>query len=243
MKFSRKTIYKNVNKSWKKIIKKSMSDECYQKLKEKIKNEKRNIYPNYNNIFETFKYFDVDETKVVIIGQDCYINSVKKNDIIIPQANGMAFSVTSEHAIPPSLRNIFKEMNETLEDFTIPKSGDLSRWVKEEKVLLLNAALTVVEKKSNSHAKLWQPITNNIIKNISDKTENVVFILWGNFAKSKAKFIDINKHKIISGVHPSPLSARYNLKGTSKSFYGHDYFNKANTYLVKNGKSAINWKL
>lgn len=243
MEFSKKVIYKDVKKSWKHIIKESMQNGNYKKIKEKILSSKNKIYPNYNNIFETFKYFDLEDTKVVIIGQDCYINQITKNTIIIPQATGMSFSVSSDHKIPPSLKNIFKELDETIDDFTIPKSGDLSRWVKEEKILLLNAALTVEAGKSNSHAEIWKPVTNNIIKEISNQTENVVFILWGNFAKTKAEFIDKTKHKIISGIHPSPLAAKYNLKGTSHSFFGHNYFNKANEYLLQCNKEPISWLL
>ena len=243
MEFSKKVIYKGVKKSWKDIIKESMKNDNYKKIKEKILSTKNIIYPNYDNIFETFKYFDLEDTKVVIIGQDCYINHIIKDTIVIPQANGMCFSVSSEHKTPPSLKNIFKELDETIDEFTIPTSGDLSRWVKEEKVLLLNAALTVEAGKSNSHANLWTPVTNNIIKEISNQTENIVFILWGNFAKTKAEFIDQSKHKVISGVHPSPLAARYNMKGTQKSFFGHAYFNKANEYLIKHNKEPISWLL
>lgn len=243
MKFKRKNIYNNVEKSWKKIIKESMDDETYKKIKEKVNNSENMIYPNVENIFETFKYFSVKDLKVVILGQDCYINCIKKNNDIIPQANGMAFSVSKEHRIPPSLNNIYKELSESYENFIIPSHGDLSKWVTEEKVLLLNSALTVEHGKSNSHMKLWEPVTDNIIKMISEKRNNIVFILWGNFAKSKKKFIDCKKHYIVEGVHPSPLSCRYNMKGTSKSFFGHDYFNKVNQYLEENNISKINWDI
>ena len=134
-------------------------------------------------------------------------------------------------------------MKETIDNFEIPNNGDLSNWVRNEKILLLNSALTVEHGKSNSHMKLWEPITDNIIKSISDKCQNIVFILWGNFAKSKKKFIDIDKHFIIEGVHPSPLACKYNLKGTSKSFFGHNYFNKVNDYLKENKIENIEWKL
>ena len=108
-------------------------------------------------------------------------------------------------------------------------------------MLLLNCALTVKKGESNSHAKLWKPITDKIIKYISDNTDNVIFILWGNFAISKKEFINTDKHYVIEGVHPSPLSSRYNLKGSNKSFFGHDYFNKCNKFLVENKKNEINW--
>ncbi len=156
---------------------------------------------------------------------------------------GMSFSVPESVKIPPSLRNIYKELNESIDNFEIPSYGDLSRWVKKENIILLNASLTVLDGQSNSHQKLWTEFTDNLIKYISDKTNNVVFILWGNFAKSKSRLIDMEKHKIISGVHPSPLSARYNLKGDMRSFFGHDQFNKVNIYLKKNNKSNINWNI
>lgn len=243
MKFSKNNIYKGVKESWKKIIEESMTTENYEKIKNRIKKSNELIYPNTENIFETFKYFDLNELKVVILGQDCYINSLLKDDIIYPQATGFAFSVDENHRIPPSLKNIFKELKESIEDFEIPNNGDISKWTKNEKVLLLNSALTVENGKSNSHIKLWEPITDNIIKKISENCDNIVFILWGNFAKSKKIFIDLDKHFVIEGVHPSPLSSRYNLKGTSKSFFGHNYFNRTNKYLNKNNISEINWNL
>tara|TARA_A100001015_G_C15001062_1_gene718525 strand:- start:426 stop:1157 length:732 start_codon:yes stop_codon:yes gene_type:complete len=243
MKFKRKYIYNNVKKSWKNIITKSMTDEQYKTIKKTINSSNNVIYPNIENVFETFKYFDVNELKVVILGQDCYINCLKENDIIYPQANGLAFSVSKKHKIPPSLKNIFKELDETMEDFKIPDHGDLTRWVSNEKILLLNSALTVEHGKSNSHIKLWEPITDNIIKLISDNCENIVFILWGNFAKSKKKFIDSKKHYIIDGVHPSPLACKYNLKGTSKSFFGHSYFKNTNNFLKSKNILEINWNL
>lgn len=204
-----------------------------------ILNTEKDIFPKPKNIFKTLKYFDISELKVVILGQDCYI----RKEYDKPQATGLAFSVPKTHKIPPSLRNIYKELNETIDNFTIPAHGNISRWTKKEKILLLNSALTVKEGKSNSHMKLWEPITDKLIKFISDNCENVVFILWGNFAKSKKIFIDNEKHYIIEGVHPSPLSARPNSKGQDNSFFGHDYFNKVNLYLKKNNINEINWLL
>lgn len=235
-----KSVFKGVKKSWKKIIKNSITEEDFNNLDELLKTK---YYPNEENIFETFKYFDVKNTKVVILGQDCYINEIVVDDTIYPQACGLAFSVNKEHKTPPSLKNIYKELSETIEGFTIPDNGDLSRWVKEENVLLLNASLTVKPKTSGSHMKYWKNITDNIIKEISNQTENVVFILWGNFAKSKATLIDMKKHKIISGQHPSPLSANYSLKGTDRSFFGRNYFNKANLYLTSKDIEPVNWEL
>ena len=197
-------------------------------------------FPKKKDVLNAFKHFKLSDTKVVILGQDCYINSINIEGEEIPQANGLAFSVNKEHKIPPSLRNIFKEMEDTIELFKKPDNGDLT-YLAKQGILLLNCALTVKKGSSNSHASLWKPITDRIIKYISDNTENVVFILWGNFAKSKKPLIDIDKHHIIEGKHPSPLSARYNNKGTDLSFFGHNYFNKCNDYLLENKKDIINW--
>lgn len=244
--YDEESMLNGVRKSWKKFIKKEMNKEYFKEIFEKIKKDQDNkklIFPFPNNVFETFKYTKRKKLKCVIIGQDPYINyQVIKNEIV-PQAMGMSFSVPKSVKVPPSLKNIYKELSESVEDFNIPKHGDLSKWVKNEKIILLNAALTVVNGKSNSHKNVWVKFTDNLIKYISEKTDNVVFVLWGNFAKSKAKLIDLSKHKIVSGVHPSPLSARYNLKGQNNSFFGHNQFNKINDYLEKCNKSKINWNL
>lgn len=203
-------------------------------------NDLKKTFPDKSDVLNSFKYFKLKETKVVILGQDCYINSIIKNNIEIPQANGLAFSVNEEHKIPPSLKNIFKEMSETLDNFEQPLNGDLT-YLAKQGVLLLNCALTVNKGKSNSNANIWKPITNRVIKYISDNTDNTVFILWGNFAKSKKTLIDENKHFIIEGKHPSPLSARYNKKGTNDSFFGHNYFNKCNDYLLSVNKHKVKW--
>ena len=245
-KYTKENMLEGVKKSWKKFILKEMEKDYFQVIFDKINNDLQDgktIFPFPENVFETFKYCKRKDLKCIILGQDPYINHQIIDDNIIPQAMGMSFSVPKSVRTPPSLKNIYKEMNETLQDFNIPEHGDLSRWVKKEKIILLNAALTVVAKKSNSHAKVWKEFTDNLIKYISRKNENVVFILWGNFAKSKAKLIDLEKHKVISGVHPSPLAANYKAKGTHYSFFGHDYFNKTNQYLLKNSKTKINWKV
>ena len=188
-----------------------------------------NVFQMKKDVLNAFKYFKLQDTNVVILGQDCYINSIKKDGIEIPQANGLAFSVNKEHKIPPSLKNIYKEMAESINDFTIPNDGDLTYLAKQG--VLLNCALTVKKGSSNSYAKIWKSVTDKIIKYISDNNDNIVFILWGNFAKSKVELINTDKHCIIEGRHPSPLSARYNKKGTEESFFGHNYFNRCNDYL------------
>ena len=224
-----------IEKTWHKELDHIFNKDFFLKLSEKVKQEYRTqiIYPKGNNIFSSFELCPFDKVKVVIIGQDPYHG---KN-----QANGLCFSVNNKTALPPSLKNIYKELEESIDSFEKPNHGDLSRWVKKENIILLNAALTVVEGKSNSHKKIWCEFTDNLIKYISDKCENVVFLLWGNFAKSKALLIDFKKHKIISSVHPSPLSSRYNCKGMDMSFFGHNQFNKVNEYLKKNDKKSISW--
>merc|ERR1712146_827420 len=195
-------LFKNVKKSWKKILKKYINDDDIEKL---YKN--KTIFPKINNIFEAFKYFDLNETKLVFLGQDPYINYKIINGEIIPQATGLSFSVPNEFPIPPSLKNIFIEIKNSYSDFIIPENGNLIKWVVEEKILLLNTSLTVEKNKSNSHQKFWKNITDNIIKDISDNHPNTIFLLLGNNAKSKKKYINQKKHIIIEGVHPSPLSS------------------------------------
>jgi uracil-DNA glycosylase len=188
------------------------------------------FYPNKENIFECFKYFDMEQTKCVLLGQDPYIN--EENNI--PQAMGLSFSVNKTIKIPPSLKNIFTELKSDL-GINPPNNGDLTNWAKNN-ILLLNAALTVVPKKSGSHLKLWEPFTDYIIKTISDKRDNIVFILLGNYAKSKVKYIDTKKHCVIQGVHPSPLSAH-------SGFFGSKIFSKTNHYLAQNNIQEINWNI
>lgn len=216
-----------------------MTQKEFDKINHDILSNK--YYPNQNHIFETFKYFEVNETKAVILGQDCYINSIIKDNIEIPQANGLAFSVNKCHKIPQSLKNIYKELNESIEDFNIPDHGDLSKWVQEENILLLNSSLTVKPNDSNSHMKYWRSITTKIIEELSNQTNNIVFVLWGNFSKNKKEYIDTNKHYIIESVHPSPLSANYRFKGTEKSFFGNNQFNKINDYLISKSIEPIVW--
>lgn len=148
---------------------------------------------------------------------------------------GLSFSVPKKHKkIPPSLQNIFKEIKNSYSDFNIPKHGLLKRWARAEKILLLNSALTVTAGKSNSHADIWAKFTDKIIKFISDKNPECVFLLMGAFAQKKADLVDTKKHKIFKTVHPSPLSA-YN------GFFGCQVFKKINDYLKENDKEPINW--
>ena len=188
------------------------------------------IYPSKNDIFRSLFYFPPNEIKLVILGQDPYISSENG----IPQACGLSFSVPKIHKkIPPSLQNIFKEIKNSYPDYQIPGNGCLKRWVKKEKILLLNSALTVIKGKSNSHAKLWSNFTDNLIRFISENNDGTIFLLMGNFAINKEKLID-NKHKIFKIVHPSPLSAH-------RGFFGCNIFKKINDYLETKEIEIINW--
>ena len=227
--FERK-ILKDVKKSWRNTLKELLRKH---KIFEKLDNSKV-IFPNTENIFETFKYFNLDNLKLVFLGQDPYIGEEIHNKVKIPQAQGLAFSVPETHKIPPSLVNIFKELKLENENYKIQNNGNLIRWVKEENILLLNTALTVIKGESNSHQKIWNNFTNDLIEYISDNTDNVIFLLLGNNAKSKEKYIDEDKHIIITGVHPSPLSA-------NRGFFNSNIFNRINEKLSEINKKKINW--
>lgn len=195
------------------------------------------IFPHPKQLFRTLFYFSPEDTKLVILGQDPYIGSEIHDNDKIPQACGFSFSVPKVHnLIPPSLKNIYKELANSHPDFIIPTHGFLKRWVRKENILLLNSALTVVEKKSNSHQDLWTGFTDKLIKYISDTSPNTIFLLMGNFAIGKSKLIDTDKHKIFTTVHPSPLSA-------SRGFFGCNVFKKINDYLESQNTQPINWKL
>lgn len=171
-------------------------------------------------------------TKVVIIGQDPYFNSHPDKG---PEAHGLCFSVKDGIPVPPSLRNILKEINESLYDGRqVSMSSDLTRWA-EQGVLLLNASLTVIAKKPNSHVNLgWHQLTDNIIQTISEEKTGVVFMLWGSFAQKKRVLIDDSKHLILATSHPSPLSAH-------RGFLGSGVFRRCNEYLKKNKQKEITW--
>lgn len=186
------------------------------------------VFPPKNLVLNAFKLTDFDALKVVILGQDPYHND--------GQAHGLAFSVPDGIAPPPSLKNIFKELESDIPGFKMPKSGDLSHWA-EQGVLLLNATLTVNAHQPGSHQNRgWERLTDQIIKSISDHKDAVVFLLWGAYAQKKASLIDANKHLILTAVHPSPLSVY-------RGFFGSKHFSKANDFLQKQGKKPIDWKL
>lgn len=183
------------------------------------------IYPALDNLLKAFELCDFNELKVVILGQDPYHGE--------GQAHGLAFSVPVGVDVPPSLNNIFKEIQNDL-NIPMPNNGNLERWAQQG-VLLLNSVLTVKKSQAGSHRNYgWEKITDQIIKIISEKKENVVFILWGNYAREKEHIIDNQKHLILTAAHPSPLSAY-------KGFFGCKHFSKANAYLKVNGIREIEW--
>ena len=212
--------------TWIEILAPIKNTEYFTTLWEKVKEEYQitKCFPPKNQIFRAIELTPFEEVKVVIIGQDPYHND--------NQANGLCFSVSDKVKAPPSLKNIFKELED---DLGIKKtSNELEMWAKQG-VLLLNATLTVRAHEANSHKDLgWEQFTDFIIKEISDKKENVVFVLWGNFAQKKARFIDTSKHFIIQSVHPSPHSVY-------KGFFGSRPFSKINKFLEEKGKEPINW--
>ncbi len=214
---------------WDEALGELFADERYLKIREFLKHEYSNyvVYPDMYDLFNCFRFTPLSEVKAVILGQDPYHEP--------NQAHGLCFSVKKGVALPPSLQNIYKEMKTDL-GITQPNCGDLTKWAKEG-VLLLNTTLTVREHRANSHSKCgWAWFTDSVIKIISDKTENTVFILWGGNARSKTPLIDEKKHLILQSVHPSPLSA-------FNGFFGCRHFSKTNDYLVKCGKQPIDWQL
>ena len=214
---------------WDEALGELFADERYLKIREFLKHEYSNyvVYPDMYDLFNCFRFTPLSEVKAVILGQDPYHEP--------NHAHWLCFSVKKGVALPPSLQNIYKEMKTDL-GITQPNCGDLTKWAKEG-VLLLNTTLTVREHRANSHSKCgWAWFTDSVIKIISDKTENTVFILWGGNARSKTPLIDEKKHLILQSVHPSPLSA-------FNGFFGCRHFSKTNDYLVKCGKQPIDWQL
>ena len=218
-----------IHESWKKILNDEFQKDYFVNIKQFLVEEKKEhiIYPPGNLIFNAFDKTPFDEVKVVILGQDPYHGP--------NQAHGLCFSVPKGEKIPPSLRNIYKELNSEL-GCEIPTHGNLEKWA-EQGVLLINATLTVRAAQAASHQKHgWETFTDSVIRTISKQKENVVFILWGNYAQTKQIFIDEDKHCVIKSVHPSPLSA-------SRGFFGSKPFSQANNYLQSNEIETIDWCL
>lgn len=219
-----------INESWRQVLKMEFNQEYIQDLTTFIKAERLNhkIFPSNAMLFAALNITPFEEIKVVLLGQDPYHQP--------GQANGLSFSVPPKTTIPPSLRNIYKELESDIDGFTIPSHGNLRRWATQG-VLLLNTTLTVRANQAGSHQKKgWEKLTNSIIQKISDDKKGVVFILWGKAAQNKIQLINQEKHCIISSAHPSPLSVY-------RGFWGSKPFSKTNDFLIKQGKKPIDWNL
>lgn len=218
-----------IGNSWDELLKDEYKKQYFEELLEFVKNEykTKTIYPKQNEVFNAFRYTDYKDLKVVILGQDPYHGP--------NQAEGLSFSVSNDVLKPPSLKNIFKELESDL-GIHFPECNSLKPWAKQG-VLLLNAVLTVEEHKPTSHKdKGWETFTDDVIKIINEKEEPVVFILWGSYARNKKKLITNKKHLIIESAHPSPFSA-YN------GFFGSKPFSKTNEFLKKNNIKEIDWRI
>jgi len=219
-----------INQSWKAHLADEFSQKYFEELTEFVKKEYKEgtVYPAPKNIFRAFDLCPFEKVKVVILGQDPYHGP--------RQANGLAFAVDEGVTIPPSLQNIFKEVES---DTGMPcvasaKKGDLTRWA-EQGVLLLNATLTVRAHNAGSHqGRGWELFTDAVIRALSEQRENLVFILWGNYAKAKGAHIDRSKHLVLEATHPSPFSA-------ASGFFGCKHFSKVNEYLIEHGEIPIDW--
>ena len=218
-----------ISPSWNALLSSEFEKPYFQALTSFVKKEysEHICYPKGKEIFAAFDQCPVENLKVVLLGQDPYHGE--------GQANGLCFSVRDGIAHPPSLVNIFKEIEEDLK-LPYPQSGNLSRWA-EQGVLLLNATLTVRANTAGSHqGQGWETFTDAVIKSISDNCQHIVFLLWGSFAKKKIALIDTQKHCVLSSGHPSPLSANRGY------WFGNKHFSKTNAYLSSVGKQAIDWK-
>ena len=214
---------------WKAFLREELNSNNFLAITSALAIERKShiILPVNDAIFNAFNFTKPSNIKVVILGQDPYHGK--------GQADGLSFSVPNGVKIPPSLRNIFKELKSDL-NHSAPSNGKLNSWAKQG-VLLLNATLTVREKKAGSHQKLgWESFTDSVIKKISDEKEGIIFLLWGAFAQKKSVLIDTDKHHILTTTHPSPFSAY-------RGFLGCKHFSKTNKLLFNNNQKPINWKL
>ncbi|PID70161.1 uracil-DNA glycosylase [bacterium DOLZORAL124_38_8] len=218
-----------VQNDWQDFFATEIKQPYFQTIKQKLLTEIQNqhiIYPHPKNMFKAFELCSLADTKVIILGQDPYHGP--------NQAMGLSFSVPRDEKVPPSLRNIYQELQQNFPDFKPPHHGDLTAWATQG-VLLLNAGLSVRKQSPNSHKDFgWHTFTDTVIKHISDQKQGVVFLLWGAFAQSKKSLIDASKHCILTAAHPSPFSAH-------KGFFGCQHFLKTNEYLKNQGKPQIDW--
>lgn len=218
-----------IQESWKLMLKDQFKSSYFVQLKEFLIDEKLHyrVFPSGKNIFAAFDLTPFDKVKVVILGQDPYHGA--------GQAHGLCFSVPDDVAQPPSLQNIFKELQNDL-GLPIPKSGNLTQWA-EQGVLLLNATLTVRAHMAGSHQnKGWEQFTDAVISKLSKYRDHLVFLFWGNYAIAKENLIDTNRHLVLKSPHPSPLSA-------SRGFFNNHHFSKTNEYLAQHGIEPINWRI
>ena len=218
-----------LNGGWDEALAPLFSDERYLKIREFLKKEYSThvVCPDMYDLYNCFRFTPLENVKAIILGQDPYHEP--------GQAHGLCFSVKPGVPLPPSLKNIYKEIKDDL-GITEPNCGDLTKWAREG-VLLLNTTLTVREHEANSHANCgWAWFTDGVIKIVSEKCNNVVFILWGRNARSKEPLIDRQKHLVLQSAHPSPFSANY-------GFFGSKPFSKTNDYLSAHGKDPIDWQL
>jgi uracil-DNA glycosylase len=216
-----------IEASWKTELQDLFETEWFEKLRELVRSEyaSHRIFPPGNLIFNAFDLCPWEKTRVVILGQDPYIRQ--------GQAHGLSFSVQDGVPLPPSLQNIFKQIQKETGQ-AVPASGNLSRWAGQG-VLLLNTVLTVREGLSNSHQGFgWEKFTDEVMRRLSDRKENLVFLLWGSPAGKKAELIDQKKHQVLMSAHPSPMSVY-------RGFDGNDHFGKCNQYLISNGLQPIIW--
>lgn len=219
----------HLDSSWQTILAEEIQKPYFSELMNAVDEEYKNhiCFPPKELIFSAFNNCSFEDTKVVIIGQDPYHG--------VGEANGLSFSVNDSVRIPPSLRNIFRELNDDLDSIFMPTSGNLERWAKQG-VLLLNASLSVRIDTPNSHKHLkWGTFTDAVIQKISEEKENVVFMLWGSFAQKKGAKINRNKHLVLESGHPSPMSANQG------KWFGNKHFSQANFYLERNNLSKIDW--
>lgn len=224
----RSKMYNQIEKSWAKVLKNEFEQPYFKEISRYLENENMDgkvIFPPNSLVFNAFERTPFDKVKVVIIGQDPYHRA--------GQAMGLSFSVPVGVKVPPSLKNIYKELKSDV-NFVIPEHGDLTKWA-DQGVFLLNAFLTVEQGRAGSHQKIgWAEFTDSVIKKISTEKEGVVFLLWGRFAQAKAILINEKKHHVLTAFHPSPLARN--------RFLGCGHFSRTNELLEQQGKSVIDWQ-
>ncbi|MEN0047947.1 MAG: uracil-DNA glycosylase [Bacteroidota bacterium] len=225
----RKPVNVKIEESWKSVLADEFSEEYFHQIVNFLKKAKQGnttIYPPGSLIFNAFNTTPFEQVKVIVLGQDPYHNP--------GEAMGLSFSVPRGKRTPPSLKNIYKELNTDL-GIPLANHGDLTKWA-EQGVFLLNAMLTVEKNKPRSHQKIgWQNFTDAVIKTLSEQRKHLVFMLWGGFAKKKKELIDNSKHLILEAAHPSPLAGG--------AYFGNKHFSQANKYLESNGLEVIDWNL